>query len=161
MDLDRSEVFGQDFGVSESDLGRGLGRKLMDHQLSVCIVVVVKTRFVLTEDKIWLEADYIMKESSKLVNLASNNDVWARVFVEVQLMLLNMLFKGLTLLSQFFYLVSQFKHVEEFSCLCKLFLSSYPFFKVFEEGLHAGKSVLSEVLGRRLVLLNTFQVFDR
>ncbi len=161
MDLDRSEVFGQDFRVSESDLGRGLRRQLVDHQLSVGIIVVVKTRFVLTEDEIWLKADYIMKESSKLVNLASNNDVWARVFVEVQLVLLNILLKGLTLLGQFFYLISQFEHVEELSSLCKLLLGSYPTFKVGEECLHAGKSVLSEVLGRRLVLLNTFQVFDR
>lgn len=133
----------------------------MDHQLSVGIVVVVKTRFVLTEDKIWLKADHIMKESSKLVDLASNDDVWARVFVEVQLVLLNMLFKGITLLGQFFYLVSQLEHVEELSGLCKLFLSCYPIFEVGEECLHASESVLSEVLGRRLVLLNTLQVFDR
>ncbi len=133
----------------------------MDHQLSVGIVVVVKTRFVLTEDEIWLKADNIMEESSKLVDLASHNDVWARVFVEVQLMLLNMFLKGLTLLGQFFNLVSQFEHAEELSCLCELFLSIYPFFEIFEECLHGSEGVLSEVLGRRLVLLNTFQVFDR
>ena len=132
----------------------------MNHELFVCIVIVVQSWLVLTQDEIGLKADHIVKESSKLVNFASKHNVWARVLVQIQLMLMNMLLKSLTLLSQFAYLVSKLENVEEFLGLSELLLFGNPVLKICKESLHARESVLSEILRGWFILLDTFQVFD-
>lgn len=41
----------------------------MDHKLVVGVIVVVKTRLVLTQDKVWLEANDVMEEATELIDL--------------------------------------------------------------------------------------------
>ncbi len=78
----------------------------------------MQTRLILTQNKVWLEAHYVVKEASKLVDFAPHNDIWARVFVEIQFVLLNVLLESFTLLSQFFDLVPKLEHIKELLAFC-------------------------------------------
>ena len=109
----------------------------MNHQLSVRVVVVVQTGLVLAQDEIWLEAHYVVQKSSELVNFASDHNVWARVFIEVESMRLNILFEQIALLSQLLNLVSQLKYLEKALSLGQLFLLANSVLKIRKESLHA------------------------
>jgi len=109
----------------------------VNHQLSIRIVVVVQTGLVLAQDKIWLEAHNIVQKSSELVNFASDHNIWARVFVEIESMLLNILFEQIALLSQLLNLVSKLKYLEKAPSLSQLFLLADSVLKIRKESLHA------------------------
>ena len=128
----------------------------MNHQLSIRIVVVVQTGLVLAQYEIWLEAHYIVQKPSELVNLASHHNIWARVFIEVESMRLNIFFEQIALLSQLLNLVSELKYLEKAPSLSQLFLLANSVLKIRKESLHARKSVLSKIFGRGSVLLNAF-----
>ena len=49
----------------------------MDHQQPVRVIVVVQSGLVLREDEVWLEADNIVQESSELVDLTLDDDIWS------------------------------------------------------------------------------------
>lgn len=59
----------------------------MDHELVVGVIVVVKTRLVLTQDKVWLKANDVMEEATELIDLRLNDNVGARVLFKVALVL--------------------------------------------------------------------------
>ena len=53
----------------------------MDHQAVVGVVVVVQAGLVLGQDEIRFETNDVVEESSELINLASDNDVRARILL--------------------------------------------------------------------------------
>ena len=90
VDLDGGEVSGKDFSVAETDGVSGLRGKLVNHQVVAGIVIVVKARLILREDEVRLKGDHIMQEASELVYFRSDNDVWARVVIQVNLVLVDL-----------------------------------------------------------------------
>ena len=85
----------------------------MDHHLTVCGVVVVEPRLILTQYKIGLEADHVVEEATELVDLGADNDVRARVLCQVFLVTLHLLLQTLACVSQSTNLVAKLKHGKE------------------------------------------------
>ena len=85
----------------------------MNHKLVVGVVVIVKTRFVLAQNKIRLEADHIVEEATELVDLTLYNDVRARVLFKISLVLDNALLELVSLLRKLINLVPELKHSKE------------------------------------------------
>lgn len=74
----------------------------MNEQLSSLFIEVVKSRLTWRKDVVWIKADNIVKESSELVDLAFDLDVWSRVLLEEAIVLMDLLLKLVQLLLTFF-----------------------------------------------------------
>lgn len=127
----------------------------------VRIVIVMKTGFVLGKDEVWLEANDIVQESAELVNFTTDDNIGSGVLLEVAFMRRNALFEVISLLCNSIDLVSKLKDCKEVSLVSQCLLTGNSFFQVIDKSLQAAQSFLSEILGRRCVLLNALKVFDR
>ena len=136
VNLDRYEIFGKDLGIAQGDLLCRLRDEFVDHHLTVCSVIIVETRFVLTQNKIRLEADYVMEETSELVDFRANNDVGSSVVGQVFLMTLHLLLQTLTSFPQITDLVTKLEHGKELALLGQIFLIFDPLLQVSQMSLH-------------------------
>ena len=66
-----------------------------------------------------------MQKATELVNLATNDDIWPRIVIEVVFMILDLLLESVRLLGQGFDRVTQSEDLEEVSLLSKLLLRGY------------------------------------
>ena len=136
VNLDRYEIFGKDIGITQGNLLSRLRDEFVDHHLTVCSVIIVETRFVLTQNKIRLEADYVMEETSELVDFRANNDVGSSVVGQVFLMTLHLLLQTLTSFPQITDLVTKLEHGKELALLGQIFLIFDPLLQVSQMSLH-------------------------
>lgn len=81
MHLNRRKILRQGLCIAQADLGGRLGGQFVDHQAVVGVVVVVQAGLVLGQDEIRFETNDVVEESSELINLASDNDVRARILL--------------------------------------------------------------------------------
>ena len=159
--LDRGEVFRKCLSVSQADLCCCLRGKLVNHQLAVCVIVVVQARLVLAQDEVRLKADDIVEEATELVNFAAYDNIRARVFFKVALVHFNLLPESVALGGQLLNLVAQLQHGEEILFRGELPLFFYTALQVLNKGLQRREGLLREILRRRRILLNALQVLDR
>ena len=161
VNLDGSEVFGQDLSVAQTDLSGRLRGQLVDHQLAVDFVIIVQTGLVLRENEVGLEADHIVKESSELVDFTPNDDVRARVVFQVLLVVRNLLLELLCSFCQVLDLAAKLEHIKEVFRIGECFLLGNASLEVFLECFKVDKCLLSEVLRRGSVLLYALKVLNR
>lgn len=133
----------------------------MDHQLAVHFVVVVKARLVLRQDEVRLEADHVVEEAPKLVDLTADDDVGPRVLLQVGLVLRDLRLEQVCALGELVNLVAELEDGEEVFLVSQGLLRGDPFVEVASEGVESGERLGSEVLRRRLVLLDALQVLNR
>ena len=77
--LDRSEFLGQNIGVSDRNFNSGLGVQLVDEQTFMFLVVVVQPWLDTRQNVVRLERDYVVEETSELVNLRFHLDLWSGI----------------------------------------------------------------------------------
>lgn len=133
----------------------------MDHQLAVHFVVVVKARLVLRQDEVRLEADHVVEEAPKLVDLTADDDVGPRVLLQVGFVLRDLRLEQVCALGELVNLVAELEDGEEVLLVSQGLLRGDPFVEVASEGVESGERLGSEVLRRRLVLLDALQVLNR
>ena len=133
----------------------------MNHQLAVCVIVVVQARLVLAQDEVRLKADDIVEEATELVNFAAYDNIRARVFFKVALVHFNLLPESVALGGQLLNLVAQLQHREEVLFRGELPLFFYTALQVLNKGLQRREGLLREILRRRRILLYALQVLDR
>lgn len=85
----------------------------MHIQLLGLFIEVVKSGTTWSENVVRLEADYIMKESSELVNLTLHLDVWSRVFLEEGVVLMDLHFQLAQLYAELFYYLLLLQNVKK------------------------------------------------
>ena len=122
MYLDARKIFWQNIGVAQTNLHSCLRSQVVNHQLVVGFIVVMKSWFFLRENKVRFEADHIMEEPSEFVHFAAHNNIWPRVLLKIALMQGNFALKSLTLLCQAFNLIPELQDFKEVFLLCKLLL---------------------------------------
>lgn len=74
-------MLGQSFNVTDANFGCVLGYKIVYQNLILIFVKVMQSRFFGMEDKIGLERQYVLQESSELINLAADFNIRSRIIM--------------------------------------------------------------------------------
>ena len=156
LNLDWAEIFGQDFWVVKFDSGGSLWVKLMDQKLIVIIIVIMQARFVLLQDKVWFKWNNIMEETSELIQLWANLDLWSRVFLKVLFMFSDLLRKRGSFCRQCIKSLTFLQYLKELTLTSHLALFADLCLDALDKVLHRIKCLFCKVFARRGVLLYTF-----
>lgn len=97
----------------------------MDHHLVVGVIVVVQAWFVLAQDKIRLEADYVVEEAAELVNFRTHSDIGARVLNQIHLKIGNLFLQTLALIFQALDFITELENCEVIVLRRQLLLICY------------------------------------
>ena len=122
MDLDACKVPWQNIGVAQSNLWCGLRLQVMDHQLRIGFVIVMKAWLFLWQNEIGLEADHIVQETAELIDLTAHNYIWPGVVLKISIVHLYGLLERVTLPGKVLNLIAKLKNGKEVSRVWKLLL---------------------------------------
>ena len=160
LGLNGSELFGQKLSVSETNALGGLRSKFVNLHLLVVFVIVVQTGSVSLQNVVGLEADDIVEEASKLVNFTAHLNSGSSILLDKLRVSPELTCKLLGARLQLVKSLSLLKHVQILLLTAELSLFFDTVLNLLLESIERLQSFRCEVLGRRLVLLHTFQMLD-
>lgn len=100
LGLDRGEVRGQQVGVAERDLDRGLRVQLVNEERLLLVGVVVEARLDGGKDVVGLEGDHVVEETAEFVGFGFDFDRGSGVAMDVLYVRADLVFEVLHILLQ-------------------------------------------------------------
>jgi hypothetical protein len=158
--LNACKLLRQYIMVSDRNLHGRLCIQLMYEQTILFLVVIVQPWLNRGKDVVWLKTDHVMEEASELVHLALNFDQGSSIFLDKVDVRNNLVLEVFILHIELVDHMLLLQHLEKLLAVVETIKVRNSVVNVILKAFQLVKSLISEVLWWRSVVLDALQIAD-